>query len=194
MPFLPVSIRRADFWRLELLTPQMRSRSTASFNPPGGFLASGTTGVSVSCRKTSLFQSAGRIFGVWNGICAFSLKSRRYEVSIRRADFWRLELPLCLLPDCHLDVSIRRADFWRLEHFQTAHNSIKVICFNPPGGFLASGTTIIADRPLVIRDLFQSAGRIFGVWNRWTGLQRDIAPKFQSAGRIFGVWNATDGS
>ncbi len=62
-----------------------------------------------------LFQSAGRIFGVWNSGHISPPRGGR-------------------------------------------------LGFNPPGGFLASGT-IIPVLGVVLLHKFQSAGRIFGVWN-----------------------------
>ncbi len=37
--------------------------------------------------------------------------------------------------------------------------------------------------------MFQSAGRIFGVWNLLSVYRAWVIQMFQSAGRIFGVWN-----
>ncbi len=63
-----------------------------------------------------MFQSAGRIFGVWNWKCVSCIQRGKKDVSIRRADFWRLEPRVSFYSDLlQENVSIRRADFWRLE-------------------------------------------------------------------------------
>ncbi len=183
-----VSIRRADFWRLERNTTTIRM---------WGYLR---------------FQSAGRIFGVWNYEVGEALLMIR-DVSIRRADFWRLE-PVWIVEriiviklfqsagrifgvwnrliagaiQTERGVSIRRADFWRLELFQCPTDLAQDQGFNPPGGFLASGThRTRTDESYGTQ--FQSAGRIFGVWNLACRLMTSMRFLFQSAGRIFGVWN-----
>ncbi|EFO81919.1 hypothetical protein OSCT_0316 [Oscillochloris trichoides DG-6] len=63
--------------------------------------------------------------------------------------------------------------------------------FNPPGGFGAFGTCARRDT-MAITTTFQSAGRIWGFWNRWS-LTKILGwdDMFQSAGRIWGFWNAS---
>ncbi len=210
----PVSIRRADFWRLEPDPRTFIGRMYPRFNPPGGFLASGTEHVK----------------GRWRD---------EPDVSIRRADFWRLE-PASCCPGLQHSMSFNPpGGFLASGTLRSGRRAgIKATRFNPPGGFLASGTYDVRRQynrvpqvsirradfwRLELRHRmtqpcqmeFQSAGRIFGVWNAYDmfrdaqmnyvsirradfwRLERAVInasvtrpAEFQSAGRIFGVWNS----
>ncbi len=162
-----VSIRRADLGLLERL-----------------FVTSSVLRI--------LFQSAGRIWGFWNSLAAPAAAWGRVcfnppggfgafgtapgrglaplapHVSIRRADLGLLELlwqqpPGQLHGQC---VSIRRADLGLLEREQITEGDCPLHSFNPPGGFGAFGTVCVAHHQAV-KKRFQSAGRIWGFWNRF---------------------------
>ena len=59
------------------------------------------------------------------------------SVSIRRADYWLVEvLERGLLPPSPC-VSIRRADYWLVEvGYNDRKGLVSDMCFNPPGGLL----------------------------------------------------------
>ena len=61
------------------------------------------------------FQSAGRIIGWLNGEVRGRLVARE-TVSIRRADYWLVELKAHHpTRPAYIQVSIRRADYWLVE-------------------------------------------------------------------------------
>ncbi|EFO81753.1 hypothetical protein OSCT_0330 [Oscillochloris trichoides DG-6] len=143
--------------------------SKIRFNPPGGFGAFGTWNHAHAVLGHPLleFQSAGRIWGFWNGchgapnvaahhwfqsagrIWGFwnspsSIVATRITlVSIRRADLGLLE-HRCIRRDVGRgrSVSIRRADLGLLEPWAIRPTGLSRRRFNPPGGFGAFGTEL----------------------------------------------------
>ncbi|EFO81752.1 hypothetical protein OSCT_0329 [Oscillochloris trichoides DG-6] len=183
-----VSIRRADLGLLEqssnleaasAVTVSIRRADLGLLEPPSP---------SASTTASSWFQSAGRIWGFWNSYrCGHSTTSP--QVSIRRADLGLLELLL------------KRHLIWQLgfnppggfgafgtDYDDDCDDVISHASFNPPGGFGAFGTRVgVVSRPQSHR--FQSAGRIWGFWNRGYSTSPNPPRAFQSAGRIWGFWN-----
>ena len=58
------------------------------------------------------------------------------KVSIRRADYWLVEVPLSSVRQPPEPVSIRRADYWLVEVIRLAGIFALQFGFNPPGGLL----------------------------------------------------------
>ena len=135
-------------------------------------------------RATKWFQSAGRIIGWLKAYRRFH-KWPTAVVSIRRADYWLVEVYHYRRARRLKKVSIRRADYWLVEvyilrllggepEFQSAGRII---------GWLKLPVVTIGKREPME---FQSAGRIIGWLKPFRSSTVSRMPGFQSAGRIIG--------
>ncbi|EFO81751.1 hypothetical protein OSCT_0328 [Oscillochloris trichoides DG-6] len=112
----------------------------ASFNPPGGFGAFGTYIVEGEKDADILFQSAGRIWGFWNGDSGSSFDlSSEFQSAGRIWGFWNYSERSARVVGA--EVSIRRADLGLLEQGWQKIRPVRLGGFNPPGGFGAFGTS-----------------------------------------------------
>ncbi|EFO81927.1 hypothetical protein OSCT_0324 [Oscillochloris trichoides DG-6] len=221
-----VSIRRADLGLLEQRGHRRVGVSDlGGFNPPGGFGAFGTspdpmsmarTVVSIrradlgllersrdsrSCVPWDTFQSAGRIWGFWNGVSSGLRNSALYQFQSagRIWGFWNHRGMQGYRPSSWFQSAGRIWGFWNpqgtpcelpFQEFQSAGRIWGFWNHEPPHEI-----DIVQPRarPVAViheRMMFQSAGRIWGFWNILTSRSSaSIAPKFQSAGRIWGFWN-----
>ena len=138
-----VSIRRADYWLVEVAPRQL--------------------GYSPMFR----FQSAGRIIG-WLKEPAQWHNAKGYCVSIRRADYWLVEARQMLRLQKIALVSIRRADYWLVEEVVgMAPNASRAVSIRRADYWLVEAGHYVDIVVGVGR--FQSAGRIIG-WLKNGGL------------------------
>ena len=110
-----------------------------------------------------LFQSAGRMIGLLN-LGRHPHRVLQRSVSIRRADDWAFEPRLLRREPARAAVSIRRADDWAFELPDESGRKM-------------------------VKDEFQSAGRMIGLLNTTPRELSHSRRTFQSAGRMIGLLN-----